>query len=259
MKSMTGYAFVARKDSSHSVEVIMRSHNFKYLELAIRNLPQDRIVLEEKIKKEIQKKIQRGKIEIFVFLKGPVEGSVYINEKTIAKYITQIKRVSKNCNLRYELQLKDILHLPHVVSWQENRAEEENIILPAVRDGIKKLLEFKEKEGKIIKNQILGNLKKLKANITKIREQKPEATGNTEKQDIDEEVSLMAFYTDKLENTVTASSKEPKGKAIDFLIQEILRELNAASSKTNNAKLGSIIVESKNYIERIREQAQNIE
>ena len=84
------------------------------------------------------------------------------------------------------------------------------------------------------------------------------AAEENNKEDIDEEISLLTFYAKKLEKEIS-SKQDSKGKAIDFLTQEILRELNAASSKTKKPVLASLIVESKSYLERIREQAQNIE
>jgi uncharacterized protein YicC (UPF0701 family) len=257
---MTGYAYVFKKSKDHSAEVIVRSFNFKYLEVSVRNLPQDRILLEERIKKEVKGRISRGKIEIYIFLKGPAEGDIYVNERVLAMYIRQLKNLSKKYNLKTDLQLNKLFTLPHVIGWEEKGSREENIIVPAVREAVNKLLVFKQKEGAIIKKEMLANLKRLKQNAQNIQKNKPHILSNdAEKTDIDEEISLMTFYINKLEKEVNAVGSAPQGKSMDFLMQEILRELNTASSKTNNATLGSLIVESKNYLERIREQAQNIE
>ena len=69
----------------------------------------------------------------------------------------------------------------------------------------------------------------------------------------------MSFYTKELEKKINAKNLATKGKALDFLTQEILRELNAASSKTKAKRVAALIVEAKNYLDRIREQAQNVE
>ena len=108
---------------------------------------------------------------------------------------------------------------------------------------------------------MLKNLKRLKENMAQVKKHKPppQKTENNNKEDIDEEVSLISFYINKLESQVNSSKADPKGKAMDFLTQEILRELNSASSKTKRKIVSSLIVESKTYLERIREQAQNIE
>jgi len=77
--------------------------------------------------------------------------------------------------------------------------------------------------------------------------------------DIEEEITLILFYINKLQKLVSTKKESFKGKAIDFLTQEILRELNAASSKTKIKRISWWLVETKSFLERIREQAQNIE
>ena len=259
MKSMTAYAAASSNKSSHSLQVILRSNNFKYLDIAVRNLPPEDILLEEAIKKEIKKKILRGKIEAFVFIARPPAPKIYIDKKAVGSYVFQMRGLVKKYNLKAGIQIGDILRLPQAVFCEAKSACPRELIMPVLRKALARLLEFKAKEGKAIKIQILGNLKKLKRNAGKITKYKP-APGASEngKEDIDEELSLMKFYLDKLGKKVN-SKEEPKGKSIDFLTQEILRELNAASSKTRKKASSLLMVEAKNYLERIREQAQNVE
>lgn len=259
MISMTGYAHALRRTGIQEVEVILRAHNYKYLEVTVRNLPQDKILLEEKIKKEVGKYINRGKLEVFIFVRGTVQGDVCVNEAVIAKYVRQVKLLAKKYGLEQGISVRDMLSLPHVIGWRERKGQEENIIFPAVQAGVRALLEFKRKEGNSIKKEMLANLHKLKINVAKIKAGKPGADNEGEKEDIDEEISLMLFYIEKLEKLIESIKSGPKGKSIDFLVQEILRELNTSSSKTRKVALSSMIVESKNYLERIREQAQNVE
>jgi len=260
MRSMTGYAYVCKRAGAQSVQVMLRSVNYKYLDIAVRNLHRDNIVLEEEIKREIQKKIYRGKIEVHIFLKGPMEGEAYIDEKLLASYASAARRLAKKYQINDNLGLSDLLGLPHVVCWEEKSGADAKVILPAVKEAAARLLEFRKREGKIIRKEILANLSKLKQNAEKICRDKPGAEKDqSSREDIDEEASLIAFYVGKLEKTVAVDDEEPKGKSLDFLVQEILRELNAASSKTKRKALGSLIVESKNYLERIREQVQNVE
>lgn len=260
MKSMTAYSQMHKKKNGQSVHVIFRSLNFKYLDINIHNLPLEQIILEEKIKKEIKKKIHRGKIEVYIFFKRPAESRVQIEETMLASYITQVRKIAKKYNLKAEADVRDFLNLPQVIYLEEKKQREENVIMPAMKEGLRKLLEFKKKEGGVIKREILKNLKKLGANVEEIKANKPEARGeDNNKEDIDEEVALGAFYIKKLEEKIKESDGQPKGKSIDFLTQEILRELNAASSKTKKQEVAMMIVDAKNYLERIREQAQNIE
>ena len=260
MRSMTAYAQASRKRDSQSSQVILRAINFKYLDINLHHLPVQNIILEEKIKKEIRKKIHRGKVEVFMFLKGPTESEVFINEKVVATYISKIKKISKKYKLKHDLGISDILHLPHATYWQEKKEKDESLIMPALNEALKNLVIFKERQGKQIKTEMGKNLRSLKTNIRKIKRNKPKVDQmENGKGDIDEEISLMSFYANTLEKKINSKGTAPMGKAIDFLTQEILRELNAASSKTKAKRVAVLIVEAKNYLERIREQAQNIE
>ncbi|MBU1810028.1 MAG: DUF1732 domain-containing protein [Candidatus Omnitrophica bacterium] len=260
MRSMTAYAYIYKRKDSRTLQLTLRSLNFKYLDISVRNLPAESILLEEKIKKEIKKRVSRGKIEAYVFLKQLPEQEVQIEEKALAKYIFQAKKLAKKYNLKADLSISDFLNLPHVVSWKEKKGIEENLILPALREGMDKLLEFKKREGRAIEQEISKNLRKLDYNIGQIKKSKPRIKkAENNKEDIEEEISLISFYTKKLEKDITSRKTISMGKTIDFLTQEILRELNAASSKTKDKIPSALIVEAKTYIERIREQAQNIE
>lgn len=260
MNSMTAYASVYRKKNGQALQIIMRSLNFKYLDIVVHNLPAEKILLEEKIKKEVKKKIYRGKVEVYVFSKSAVESKVHIEENILAKYIYRIRMLEKKYDLKSDLKISDLLNLPHVIYSEEKRQGEDSLVLESIKEGVSKLVEFKKKEGRIIRNEMLKNLKKLAENANYMKENKPGVNKEeNNKEDIDEEISLVAFYINKLEEGIKVNNGLPRGKSIDFFTQEILRELNAASSKTKKQNLALLIVEGKNYIERIREQAQNIE
>ena len=94
MISMTGYAYINKRTKKYSLQVMLRSGNFKYLEAPLR-LPHDNILLEEKIKRLIRQKISRGKVEIQVLFKKHAEGQVYIDEAIVKKYVNQMKILAK--------------------------------------------------------------------------------------------------------------------------------------------------------------------
>ncbi|NQT28253.1 MAG: DUF1732 domain-containing protein [Candidatus Omnitrophica bacterium] len=260
MKSMTGYASAQRSRGAQTIQVILRSLNFKYLDICIHNLPAEDILLEEKIKREIKKKVHRGKIEVFIFLTKPQTKKIYVDEGVVSCYIARIKALGKRHNLKADINISDILNLPQAISWGHRGKSEEGLMLPVVKETLGRFLRFKEKEGLAIKKEIEDNLGELKSNVEKIKKQKPKASKiENGKEDIDEELSLILFYISKLESKINSKKCVPQGKSIDFLTQEILRELNAASSKTKKKNAALLIIEGKSYLERIREQAQNIE
>jgi len=259
VRSMTAYAAVFKKRDSQAIQLILRSLNYKYLDVVIHNLPHQNILLEEKIKKLIKNDIVRGKIEVYVFVKGSLTNEIHIDENNFAKYVSESKRLAKKYSIHQQLNVVDFLNLPQVISWKETPGEE-TLIVSALKEGLAKLIEFKKKEGSIIRKEVSKNLAKIKENVKVIAANKPQASAqNNEKEDIDEEISLMSFYINKLEKNIQVKNTAYKGKSMDFLTQEILRELNAASSKTKNQTIAYLIVEAKSYLERIREQAQNVE
>ncbi|MFH1772572.1 MAG: DUF1732 domain-containing protein [Candidatus Omnitrophota bacterium] len=260
MKSMTAYAYVTKKSNSQLLNLILRSTNFKYLDISIHNLPTEHIFLEEKIKKQIKKLINRGKIEVFIFFRKQNARTVKIDENSLGNYIRQTRKLAKKFNLTYNLDIGQFLSLPNVVQYEEKHTGETDIILSAVKEGLQSLLRFKKNEGKAIAREMLKNLKSLKKNGEHIMNKSPHANNSeNNKEAIEEETALISFYSIMLEKKIHSNDSEPKGKSIDFLTQELLRELNAASSKTKDKTLATLIVESKNYLERIREQAQNVE
>ena len=260
MKSMTAYASAQRSRGAQTIQVILRSLNFKYLDIGIHNLPAEDILLEEKIKREIKKKVHRGKIEVFIFLAKPQAKKIYVDEGVVSRYIAQIKSLGKRHGLKADINISDILSLPQAISWGHRGKGDEGLVLSAVKEAVDRFSRFKEKEGGAIKKEIKDNLSKLKSNVEKIKKQKPKVNkAENGKEDIDEELSLISFYISKLESKINSKKWIPQGKPIDFLTQEILRELNAASSKTKKKNPALLMVEGKNYLERIREQAQNIE
>ena len=260
MKSMTAYASAQTSKGLQATQVILRSLNYKYLDIYVHNLPPEDILLEEKIKRVIKRKVCRGRVEVFIFSSNHQTKKIHIDETAIAKYITRARALGKKYNLKGDISISDILNLPQAISWDQKSKSDKTLVFSTLEKALGGFLKFKEKEGRAIKKEMKDNLSKLKGNIKKIQKQKPKISkiGNG-KEDIDEELSLTAFYIKKLESKFDSKGAMSKGKAVDFLIQEILRELNAASSKTKKKDPALLIVEGKNYLERIREQAQNIE
>ena len=260
MKSMTAYASAQTSRGAQVTQVILRSLNYKYLDIYVHNLSPEDILLEEKIKRMIKGKIYRGRIEVFIISSNFQTKKMHIDEAAIAKYITRAKALRKKYNLKGDIGISDILNLPQAISWEKGNKTDKTLVFSTLKKALGGFLKFKEKEGKAIKKEMKNNLSKLKDNIKKIQKQKPKISKmENGKEDIDEELSLTAFYIKKLESKFDSKKPANKGKAVDFLIQEILRELNAASSKTKKKDPALLIVEGKNYLERIREQAQNIE
>ena len=259
MRSMTAYARVYKKQKEDFLEVTIRSLNSRYCEVLIHGIPQENVFIEDRVRKIIKDKIERGRIEVYILYKKYMQYTVEINEKLIGEYISALNRVSRKFHLSREWKGGDFITLPGVVSLKEDKQFSTNELLEVIKKAAAKLLEFKEKEGKTIAREIVKNFTKLEKNAEEISRLKPREVKEDNKDDIDEEVSLLMFYLKKMKGLIYKKSKKAKGKNIDFLSQEILRELNTASAKTRHSELSYLLVESKNCLEKIREQTQNIE
>lgn len=260
MRSMTAYSVAEEKTKNKTTKIILRSLNYKYLDVSVYNLPQQLLVLEEKIKEEIKKNITRGKVEVYFYQANKRTNKFSVDKKEFGRYVKEIKSLAKQFNLEKKISPLEILNLPGVVSAGEGNSIAKTHVISAVKKSLKKLVSFKKEKGRAIEKEISKNLSLLDSNITKIKKNKKKPLKETDgKEDIDEELSLIGFYSQKLKKIISKKKQIRKGKVIDFLTQEILRELNAASSKTKQQILATLIVEAKNYLGRIREQAQNIE
>ncbi|MCF7916359.1 MAG: DUF1732 domain-containing protein [Candidatus Omnitrophica bacterium] len=260
MRSMTAYAAAEAKNKTGQTKIILRSLNYKHLDISIYNLPQQAMVLEESIQEEIKKNITRGKIEVYFYQNSKNKNQFAVNKNKFSNYVKQIKSLAKQFHLDKNVSPLEILNLPGVISDRGKNNISKNQVVAAVRKASNKLIKFKQEKGRAIGKEMSENLRLLDNNIMKIKKNKKKPVKVTDgKEDIDEELSLIEFYSKKLKKIVKTNKQRRKGKAIDFLSQEMLRELNAASSKTRQKNLASLIVEAKNYLGRIREQAQNIE
>jgi len=260
MRGMTSYAQAQRRGNGFNLEIVLRSTNSKYLEIFTHQLPLEKIYLEEVIKKEIQKRIHRGRVEIYFFSHGHTPQKVVIDKNILSQYNRHAKHIAKQFKVSKDTLLRNFLMLPGIIRLEEKENINDEIILSAAREGLKKLVVFREKEGIRIKKEIVKNINAIEKAAKDIENKtsslKSEQNGY---KDIAEETALILFYINKLKKIVFSKTNAPQGKAIDFLAQELLRELNTASSKIKTKTMSGWLLEAKNALGRIKEQAQNIE
>ncbi len=260
MRSMTAYSAAEKKSQQGKIKIILRSLNLKYLDISFYNLPQQALALEEKMREEIKKSITRGRVEIYFYQSGGKTGQFQINKKEFGRYAKQLKKLAEEFNLDKDISPLGIINLPGVVSASQEKNFSKVRAISVLKAALQNLIKFKEEKGQAIKKELLKNIGLLDANIAKITKTKKKPEGEDEsKEDIEEELTLIKFYSKKLKQLINSKKKIRKGKGVDFLSQEVLRELNASASKTRKKSLANLIVEAKNYLGRIREQAQNIE
>ncbi len=257
MRGMTAYARVERRSKDLYLDIIIRSTNSKYLEV-ITHLPLENLFLEEPIKKEVQKELARGRVEVHVFVRAKPRQHLVIDDGLLFQYFRKIKQISRQVGVSCSPSVESLLMLPGVINLQTESGGDSRLILSAFKECLKKLIQFKKKSGAAIRREIIKNVNRIAVKLKNIERIKPAVDSTTEK-DIDEEITLLKFYLTRLRRLVSVRRDTPVGKQLDFLTQEILRELNAAASKTKKKKISWWLVETKAYLERIREQVQNVE
>ena len=284
IKSMTGFGRASYGRSQSKIDVEIRTVNSRYLEIKFRGVLLDPNV-EQEIKKIIEKSVQRGNVHVHIEL------SKNLNSQRInfnKERFETIQEILKNIHVLYgqRLNLSDIISTQDLLKVDEEENLNKNSIIQAVKSALNQLYEMREEEGKQIHNDILNRINiiktkldntdnisikyksekqdSLKAKVSELidNEQIDEArliqevAYYCEKSDITEEIVRCKSHFNQLVNYI--EFEEPVGKRINFLIQEIGREINTIGSKSPQTDVTLDVVEMKSEIEKIREQAQNI-
>jgi len=290
MKSMTGYGRGIYEADCRSYTVEIKSVNHKYSDITIK-LPRNLSFLEDKIRKEVQAKVNRGKIDITVtFLNYSSEGKkIIINKELAQNYLEELNELCKSTGLENKISAMDLVKLPEVLTI-ENADEEEllwNELKIALQKSLDNFMQAREQEGNRIKedlqtriNTISRKIKEIseyssglvKEYIVKLEERIKELLQTdvidqtrlaqevvifSDKSSIEEELTRLNSHIIQFEKII--QKQEPIGKNLDFLVQEMNRETNTIGSKANKLEITNLVVEIKTIIEDVREQIQNIE
>ena len=290
IKSMTGYGKSSSHVNQRNYQVEIKSVNHRYLDVTTR-LPKQLSFLEEEIKKKISEVIKRGKVDVIVtFENNSDEGRIIVINQQIAKlYIEQLKKLAEEEQIESNIEVTEIAKYPDVLNVQMNQEDDilKDELMPVINEALKLLVEMREREGikiaedlkiriKKIGEKILGISQKstglIQEYVVKLEKRIKEILQNDEidKSRIAQEVVI---YADKcsIEEEITRlhshieqfytilESEGPSGKRLDFIIQEMNREINTIGSKSNSVEITNGVIDVKTELENIREQIQNIE
>ena len=290
--SMTGFGRSSIEDKNYGVSVEIKTVNNKYLDIQVKN-PNFLNFLEEDIKKTVREKLDRGRADVFIrcYKKESNISKMYFDSNLVSNYIEAVKDLEKSLNHDFKLKLSDIMQLEGALQIEESDEDEKylkELILSQVDNALELLIEMRSKEGEniseIIKTQldemrvIVKQIKDLAESshdeykeslIKKLEELRDEdlkldmdriyleVALYGERSDITEEIVRLNSHIDQF--LLTLKSNEPKGRKLDFIVQEMNREVNTISSKSPNKTIVQNCIELKSIIEKIREQIQNIE
>ena len=292
VNSMTGYGLGDGQSGEVKIYCQIRTVNHRYFDWKPR-FPQIYLSVEEKIKSAIKKSINRGAVEVFIKREDSGRSVQKINEKTFLDAADALKGVAHKMGVSKDYtgeHLMDwVLTNPDVYSRdgaERCSEEEEKVVVKVVQDAVKQVCEKRLAEGNNLKTHCEDVLKTMSETIKnlepaikevpklwkeKLNKRLAEWTPATVPEGrLEQEMILMAEKMDVSEELIRLDShfkhfKEllkkdgPKGKKLDFFIQEIHREINTIGSKISDSEISVRVMELKSYLEQMREQVQNIE
>ncbi len=273
IQSMTGFGRSEKKiDPFGQVSVEIRSINHKFLETVI-HVPEGFLSLEDKIKKEIESRVQRGRITCVITMYDGSSRDVLINERLLKKYLLSIKKISGKYHVAGDVNINNLINLPGVLSLTENRQPAMRILpkLKAlVAKAVSDLITMRQKEGQAIvkflrerNDQLACGIVMVKERFARVIKQKAaqfptdaERTAFLKESDINEELERIEYHVHNFKAKLAGSG--PVGKELDFISQEMQREANTMGAKSCDALISGRVVQIKSNIEKTREQLQNI-
>jgi uncharacterized protein (TIGR00255 family) len=286
MKSMTGYGEGSQNIKGAKLTVQIRSVNHRHLDLQVR-APREFLSFEEDIRKLVRQKISRGRIDLFVnrnVAKGQSR-KLEMDEALVGQYIAGVSQLKKKFKLAGDIGVAMLSTIPdvfHVREVEIDAASERQAVLKALSVALKKLEQSREREGghlRADKESQIDHLREIATSLEAraaengIRPQKSagadgdngerseremaESANVTFKGDINEELVRLKTHVVALAKTVR--EREPVGKRVEFMLQEVNRELNTISSKVAYLPVTQLVLQGKERVEKIREQTQNIE
>jgi uncharacterized protein (TIGR00255 family) len=294
MKSMTGYGRGECARDGFKITAELGAVNRRQSEISV-NLPRELEMLESQVRDAINAQIARGRVTARIAIhaaEGKSSARMHINKPLAEAYAMELAKLAKHLKLSDSVvSLDQIIRAPGVFQSDEELVEAENI-WPAVEKALKpalaSLVKMREREGAHLSDDLSARIGIMRQSVEKIQKQTPLTAENYRKQlleriksagieniapdderllkeivlfadrsDISEELTRLQSHFKQFEDC--RKSREPVGRTLDFLAQEMNREINTIGSKANDAVISREIVTLKTELERFREQVQNVE
>lgn len=287
MKSMTGYGEATTQGKTAKVSVQFRTLNHRHLDIQLR-VPRHYLAIEEAMRQKIRQRISRGRVELFV-TRSPIKGKgrkLELDEVLLDQYLSAIRQAKKRFGLKGEMDLALLSRFPDLFESREEDGIGENergLVLKTLEAALSNLEHSRGREGNHLKLDIQEQIRQLRKICAGLREEAKkvqkslrdsisfrdggklpegqrgawEHENSLPKGDIHEEVIRLKSHVDGLWRLVRESGSV--GKKMDFLLQEVQRELTTVSSKAPHLSVVGLVLTGKEKVEKIREQVQNIE
>jgi len=288
MISMTGYAHVEKTGKDLSISVEIRGYNNRFLEVYV-NLPPFLSMLEGRIRDKVSSCCGRGKIEVFIRVREyNIPVNITINHNAAKSFYNAILDIAKEIGIKEEFNISDLLKIESILEVEKTRDDERywQEMQPLLNEAMNVFCSEREREGKHTKDDIMSHLKMIESSLLNVTSFAPvieqtlknnikarfsEMLGNQvdENRVLSETALLLLKYTiseelSRLSSHLSEFKAEAEkntrpGKKLDFLSQEINREINTIGSKSAIIEVTNEVVSMKESLENIREQLRNIE
>ncbi|MBW4839363.1 MAG: YicC family protein [Paenibacillaceae bacterium] len=292
--SMTGYGGAVRSYGGYVVQFEIKSVNHRYAEVVLR-MPREWTCYEDGLRRLVQRHIKRGRIDVYISKERDESGTLpyVLNRPVVEAYLKAAGELATHYGVDAKISAKDLLSLPdaltapaEVTPTGSAEPDWEQVLTDGLEEALIGLLGMREREGKHLAADLEQRLQRLEAIHGELVRLAPEVVseyrsrlkvrlaelldGNYDEQRFAMEVAVFADRSNIDEELIRLKSHfeqchsllqayEPVGRKLDFLIQEMNRETNTIGSKANHLALVNLVVEMKAELEKIREQAANLE
>jgi len=291
---MTGFASIGREGAGHTVSVTIKSVNHRFLDVQIK-MPSALGALEAGLKAQVQQRLARGRVEVSLFLEQLEETprEVALNEGLLAQINAAVDRARSQGLVTGALSASDLCRIPHVlevrtpVDRQHVDDATAQLVTSAMAEALHALVTMRETEGRFLAADLEARLSALLTFVDTVERMAAEGQAALDarlrdrlaalppdlqldpsavaqevvrfvaRSDIHEEISRMRGHVEHWREL--AGGPEPCGRKLDFLVQEMNREINTIGSKAEGRTATELVVGAKAELERVREQVQNVE
>jgi uncharacterized protein (TIGR00255 family) len=291
MRSMTGFGRAELTRGAFQARAEVRALNQRFFELKL-NLPRGWGEIEADVRKLIQSMVERGRVEVFIrcSMIKPLPPSLHVNDELARRYVAELRRLGKTLKLEGKLGPEAILQRPEIFQVADEEIDTRpgsGAALEALKRALRELDKERTREGRALKRDFELRVKRIAECVprveklanesrvairasfeSRVREllgESPvnekrlyeEAANAAQHGDITEEMTRLKVHLKALSGLLNRGG--PVGKQVEFLLQEINREVNTTGAKSQNAALSQITIEMKGELEKMREQVQNVE
>lgn len=291
IRSMTGFGKAEHKYPDGNIVAELKSVNHRFFEISSR-IPSTILFLEDKIRAHINTKIKRGKINLSLTIEGNhiLEKQIMVNRRLAKKYFIALSQLKSELNISSSVSLDHLVSMPDVITSRTQVADVQKIwpyVKTALDKALNGLVRAREKEGAALRKDMGNRIKTIDAIAGHIKLRAPSVVkaykenlaakisqispgvildeGRLEQEvtifakncDITEEMTRLKAHIKNFESVL--SDQKEAGRQLDFIAQELFREINTTGAKAQDIEISRLVIKAKEEIEKVREQVQNVE